>query len=182
MAVREIVVEGDPVLRQKARGVRRFGLRLEQLVGDMFETMRAANGVGLAAPQVGVSERVIVIEIPVDMEDEPDAGTKLCLVNPEIVRRKGESCAEEGCLSVPGFTGEVKRAEHVTVKGQDGQGKETRLKASGLLGRVLQHEIDHLEGRLFIDVVEEGTLQYQGDTPLPHLEEEQAAHGKATSA
>lgn len=169
MAVREILVEGNPVLRLKAKSVRRFGQRLQDLVADMFETLHAANGLGLAAPQIGISERLIVIEIPQDMEDEPNAGTRLALANPEIVKAKGEQTCSEGCLSVPGFYGNVKRAEQVTVKGRDTAGKEVRLKATGLLARALQHEIDHLEGVLFIDIVEEGTLHYQGEKELPDL-------------
>ena len=163
MAVREIVVEGDPVLRRKARRVRRFGRQLADLIADMFETMRQAHGVGLAAPQVGVSERVIVIEIPEDMEDEPNAGTRLALVNPELVKARGEETSEEGCLSVPAFSGQVCRAAQVTVKGLDPQGREARIRAEGLLARALQHEMDHLDGVLFIDRVLEGTLQYHGD-------------------
>ena len=169
MPVREILVEGNPVLRLKARSVRRFGQRLQDLVADMFDTLHAANGLGLAAPQIGVSERLIIIEIPQDMEDEPDAGTKLALANPEIVKARGEHIRSEGCLSIPGFYGDVKRAEQVTVKGRDVEGKEVRIKAAGLLARVLQHEIDHLDGVLFIDIVEEGTLHYQGEKELPDL-------------
>ena len=169
MVVKEIVVEGNPVLRLKARSVRRFGQRLQDLIDDMFETMQSASGLGLAAPQIAVSERLIVIEIPPDMEDEPSAGTKLALANPEIVRARGEQICQEGCLSAPGFFGDVKRAEQVTVKGRDVEGKEVRLRAAGLLARVLQHEIDHLEGVLFIDMVQEGTLHYQGEQELPDL-------------
>jgi len=169
MAIREIIVEGNPILRQKARAVRRFGTRLQELVDDMFATLASANGLGLAAPQIAVSERVIVVEIPEDMEDEPDAGVRLALVNPEIIRGRGEEVADEGCLSVPGFYGAVKRATQVTVKAQDVEGRGVRIKAQGLLARVLQHEIDHLDGVLFIDRAEEGSVRYEGKEPLPEL-------------
>jgi len=169
MAIREVIIEGHPVLRRRARRVRRFGQKLQDLVADMFETMRTYGGVGLAAPQVGVSERVIVVEIPEDMEDEPDAGVTLALVNPEVVKARGEQVGQEGCLSVPGFYGQVKRAAQVTVKGHDLGGREVRRKASGFLARVLQHEIDHLEGVLFLDKVEEGTLEYRGSEELPEF-------------
>ncbi len=169
MAEKEIVVEGDPVLRRRAKAVRRYGTRLQELVDTLFDTLRAANGLGLAAPQIGVSERVVVVEIPEDTEDESGAGTSVALVNPEIVRAKGEQLGPEGCLSVPGFYGEVRRALQVTVKGQDVQGREVRLKADGLLARALQHEIDHLEGVLFIDLAEPGTVEYVGEQDVEDL-------------
>lgn len=169
MADREIVVDGDPVLRRRARTVRRFGTALQDLVNTMFDTLRAANGLGLAAPQIGVSERVIVVEIPEDTEDESGAGTSVALVNPEIVKARGEQLGPEGCLSVPGFYGDVRRALQVTVKGRDPQGREVRMKADGLLARALQHEIDHLEGVLFIDLAEPGTMQYVGEEDVEGL-------------
>ncbi|MHB0877740.1 MAG: peptide deformylase [Anaerolineae bacterium] len=169
MAAREIVLEGDPVLRLKAKGVRRFGQRVTDLVADMFETLHAANGVGLAAPQIGISERIVVIEIPEDSEDEPNAGAKIAIINPEILKAKGEDVCSEGCLSVPGFSGDVARAEQVLVKGKDPEGRDIRHKASGLLARAFQHEIDHLDGILFLDRVEEGTLVYHGEQELPDL-------------
>jgi len=112
----------------------------------MLETMHSVSGVGLAAPQVGVPLRVIVIGIP---EQEV-----IVLINPEVVRRKGERLVNEGCLSVPGYVGEIKRAETVTVKGRDQNGKEIRIKADELLAQVLEHEIDHINGVLYIDRLE----------------------------
>jgi peptide deformylase len=136
----------DPVLRQKAKRVSRIDKSIQQLIDDMVETMQQAHGVGLAAPQVGVSLRVIVLQMP---EDEP-----MTIINPEIVKRLGEQEVNEGCLSVPGYFGEIKRAASVTVKGRDRQGKVIRIKASGLMAEALEHEIDHLNGTLYIDHVE----------------------------
>jgi peptide deformylase len=115
----------------------------------MLDTMRATSAVGVAAPQVGVSLRVIVIQIPGEEE--------IALVNPEIVKRRGERLVEEGCLSVPGYQGQTKRSASVTVKGLDRQGKEVRLKAEGLLAQALEHEIDHLSGILYLDRLANGT-------------------------
>jgi peptide deformylase len=167
MAVREIVLEGQPVLRQKAKSVRRFGRRLDDVVADMFQTLEAANGVGLAAPQIGLSERIVVIVIPDDHEDEATAGMRIAIINPEIVKAKGEEVCSEGCLSVPGFSGDVVRAAQVLVKGKDPAGRDIRHKATGLLARAFQHELDHLDGVLFLDRVEEGTLVYHGEQELP---------------
>jgi len=146
MAVVPIRVLPDPVLRQKAKRVRNIDSSIKKLIEDMRETMHATGGVGLAAPQIGVSLRVIVVGIP----GEED----MVLINPEVVRRKGERLLNEGCLSVPGYFGEVKRAESVTVKGLDLNGKEIRIKATGLLAEVLEHEIDHLNGVVYIDHLE----------------------------
>ncbi len=119
----------------------------------MIETMREAPGVGLAAPQVGVGLRVIVVETPEDEED-PQGGTQLQLINPEILKMDGEQIGEEGCLSIPGYVGIIKRAENVTVKALNRKGKEVKVKARGYLARVLQHEIDHVDGILFTDRLE----------------------------
>jgi len=153
MALRPILLLGNPILRQKARKVQRFDEALQKLIEDMIDTMREAKGIGLAAPQVGSLERVIVVELPQD-GDEPQSGKLFALCNPEIIKAKGEEEGEEGCLSIPGYVGEVKRAARVTIKGQDRHGKAVRIKAQGLLARVFQHEIDHLDGILFIDRVE----------------------------
>ncbi len=153
MPVRQILYADAPVLRQKARRVKKYNAALRELVADMLETMHAANGVGLAAPQVGVSLRVCVIEIPGDEE----AGTpprQYVLCNPKIVKATGEETEEEGCLSLPGYVGEVKRAAVVTVKGFDADGKAVRVRGEGLLARALQHELDHLDGILFVDRLE----------------------------
>jgi len=144
MAVLPIHAVPDPVLKQKAKKVHAIDRSIKKLVLDMLETMHDVPGrVGLAAPQVGVPLRVVVIGIP----EEDD----LVLINPEIVRRRGERLIDEGCLSVPGYFGQMKRAEAVTVKGRDQNGKEIRVKAEGLLAQALEHEIDHLNGTLYID-------------------------------
>ena len=144
---RDILVYPDPFLARKAVPVAAVDDRIRALVRDMFETMYAAEGVGLAAPQVGVGKRVVVLDVsPVD-----DTIAPVSVVNPEIVSRKGSATAVEGCLSVPGVQGEVCRAETVEVRGMDEQGKPLRIQAAGILSRALQHEIDHLDGVLFID-------------------------------
>lgn len=144
MARLEILLADNPVLRQKSKKVRFIDASIRRLIDDMLETMDDAHGVGLAAPQVGQLYRVIVIHIP---EQEP-----LALINPEVVKRAGERLVEEGCLSIPGWRGEVKRSVTVTVKGLNREGKQVRIKASDdLLAQALEHEIDHLDGVLFID-------------------------------
>ncbi len=142
MALRNVRKNGDPVLRKKAEQVNRFTPGLQQLLDDMAETMIDSEGAGLAAPQVGISKRVIVVR---------DEDAILELVNPVIASSKGNVVDYEGCLSFPGIYGEVSRAEHVQVTGLDREGKEVRLNAKGFLARVFQHEIDHLEGILFVD-------------------------------
>ncbi len=149
--VREIRKIGDPVLRRKARKVEKISKETQKLLDDMLETMRARNGVGLAAPQVGVLQRALVVEIEAN-EKIAGSGVTYALINPEIVRRSQESWTDqEGCLSIPGWRGEVERPWSVVVKALDRQGKRIRLEAEGWVARVLQHEIDHLEGVLFID-------------------------------
>jgi peptide deformylase len=152
MSIREIVTLPNPVLRRKARPVTDFGPALQTLVDDMIETMRQAPGVGLAAPQVGNSERVIVVEYPEDDEQE-DAPKKLyVVVNPEMKDLSSETeLGIEGCLSIPGLQGDVERALTVTVKGRTRRGQLIRIKAKGWLARIFQHEIDHLEGVVFTD-------------------------------
>jgi len=147
MAVLPIRTLPDPVLRQKAKRVRTIDGSIKKLIADMLETVHAdPERVGLAAPQIGVSLRVIVIGIP----GEED----IVLVNPEIVRKKGERSVSEGCLSYPGYFGQISRAESVTVKGRDLKWREIRIKPEGLLAQALEHEIDHLNGRLYIDHLE----------------------------
>lgn len=152
MAIREIVTVPDEVLRRKARKVTVFDADLQKLIDDMVETMRQAPGVGLAAPQVGVSERLIVVEYAENEEDE-DAPKKLFVVaNPEIVKVSTETeKGIEGCLSIPGLVGEVERPLQVVIRGQNRRGQPVRIKAKGWLARIFQHEIDHLEGILFTD-------------------------------
>jgi len=158
MAVLRIVTIFDDdaaVLRQPARKVKRFGPELRQLVEDMIETMRKAGGVGLAAPQVGIPLRVFVAELPED-EENPQSGRVYVLVNPKIVKTSvTEVEGEEGCLSIPGIYGDVWRAEEVVVRAQDVNGKDIRVRAKGYLARIFQHEIDHLNGILFIDRVQD---------------------------
>lgn len=143
MAVKEIRKLPDPVLRRKAKRVPGIDASLQRLIEDMIETVHSANGAGLAAPQVGVSLRLCVLQMP---EEEP-----LVLINPEIVKRSGERIVSEGCLSIPGYIGDVTRSVSVTVKGLDRRGKPVRVKGTELLGHALEHELDHLNGILYID-------------------------------
>jgi peptide deformylase len=150
MAVLPILTADNPILRRKSKRVGRLDKSLRRLIDDMIETMHAAPGIGLAAVQVGVPLRIIVIELPKGIED-PMAGQLIVLCNPEIVKRSGEWQPEEGCLSVPGYVANVKRSLNVTVKGRDLHGKEVRFKATSLLAQTFQHEIDHTNGILFFD-------------------------------
>ena len=155
MAVLEIHVIDDPVLRRKAKKAVKVTPELRQLIDDMIETMRVAPGVGLAAPQVGVSERVIVVEYAEDDEEEdaPPPKKKLyALINPEIIWA-AEDLVEgtEGCLSVPGWLGDVARPEAIAIKALNRSGQKIKIKAAGWLARIFQHEIDHLDGILYID-------------------------------
>ncbi len=161
MAILSILVVPEPILRQKSKRVKNIDGSVRKLAGDMIETMHAASGVGLAAPQVGVPLRVIVIGMP----EEED----FVLINPQVVRRAGERWVTEGCLSVPGYFGEIQRAQQVTVKGKDLSGKEIRIKAEELLAQALEHEIDHLNGVLYIDHLESQDKLYKVEpevTPL----------------
>lgn len=143
MSIRKIITAENPTLRQKAKKVHRFDASIQKLVDDMFETMHAANGAGLAAPQIDLSIRIFVAEY----EER-----RVVLVNPEIIKAEGEVTGSEGCLSIPGYYGDnIRRAESVVVKGQDMRGKEVRVRAEGWFARILQHEIDHLDGVLFLD-------------------------------
>ncbi len=145
MAIKEILYADNAILRQKSMKVRSTSEKsLQQLIDDLFDTMYEGHGVGLAAPQIGVPLRVLVIDV---REDEP-----IALINPQVVKRTGERILEEGCLSIPGWRGEVKRSVAVTVKGLNREGKEIRIKADNdLLAQALEHEIDHLDGILYID-------------------------------
>lgn len=146
MAVRALCYFPNPVLRRKAKRVSTIDGSIQRLINDMIETMHQINGVGLAAPQVGVPLRVVVLQMP---EEEP-----IALINPQMVKRSGEREVTEGCLSIPGYAGELKRSLSVTVKGLDRKGKEVRIKATGLLAQALEHELDHLNGVLYIDHLE----------------------------
>ncbi len=166
MAVKEILTSEHPVLRQKAKKIKRVDGAIQKLIDDMFDSMHEARGLGLAANQIGVALRALIIEMPADDTDDsveamPRAkrhvkynGEKHVLINPEIVQAEGEQFGEEGCLSIPGYVGLVRRAERVTVKGLDRKGKEIKIKGEGLLARALQHEVDHLDGVLFTDRLE----------------------------
>jgi len=146
VARREIRTVPDPVLREPAKKIPLIDVSVLKLIDDMIDTMRAHRGAGLAAPQVGVSLRLVVIE-----DDEEG----IVLINPEIIKTKGERVVEEGCLSVPGYQGEVTRAVTVKVKARNRDGKEVRVTASDdLLAQALQHEIDHLDGRLYTDLID----------------------------
>ncbi|MDP6647244.1 MAG: peptide deformylase [Dehalococcoidales bacterium] len=146
MAILPIRLAPDPILRQKAKRVKYFDGSTQKLIGDMQETMHAAEGIGLAAPQVGVPLRIIVIGLP----EEED----IVLLNPQVVRKTGERVVDESCLSIPGYVGEVKRAISLIVKARDPSGKEIRIRGEKVLSHALEHEIDHINGILYIDHLE----------------------------
>jgi peptide deformylase len=147
MAIRLIVKDPDPVLRERAVEVTKFNSNLHKLLTDMAETMYDAEGVGLAAPQVGISKRVIVVDVG-------DEHGLIEMVNPEIVEREGEQLGPEGCLSIPNLNGDVRRAHRIKVKGFDRNGTPFEMEATDFLARAFQHEIDHLNGVLFTDIAE----------------------------
>jgi len=146
MTILRIHTLQETVLRQKAKKVTSIDGSIQRLIDDMIETMRAVSGVGLAAPQIGIPLRIAVIEMPGE--------EVITLINPEIIKRDGERMLTEACLSVPGYQGEIKRSDWVKVKAQDRNGKSFRIKGQGLLGQALEHEIDHLNGSLYIDRIE----------------------------
>jgi peptide deformylase len=149
MAVRKLMYYGDPILRQKAKKIHRFDASLPKLVQEMFETMAALDGVGLAAPQIGLSIRLFVVE---GTEEETSKHFKVAMANPEIVKAEGEQIGMDGCLSIPGYYGvNVRRAARIVVKAQDLLGKPMRVSAHGFFAWALQHEIDHLDGILYVD-------------------------------
>ena len=152
MALRNIVKKGDDVLTKMCRPVEKFDEKLCTLLDDMYETMEAANGVGLAAPQVGILRRVVLV-IETNVEDEEDEEI-LELINPVIVKSEGEQVGAEGCLSVPGEYGIVRRPSCVTVRAQDRDGKWFEYTGTGLTARCICHELDHLDGRLFTEKAE----------------------------
>jgi peptide deformylase len=164
MTIREIVTLPNKILRQKARKVTSFDAELQTLIDDMVDTMRAAPGVGLAAPQVDVPLRVIVVEFSEDPEDEETPPKLYTLVNPEIARASAEEeLGTEGCLSIPRIVGDVERPLTVTVKGLNRRGQSVKIKAGGWLARIFQHEVDHLNGVLFVDQAER-VWQVEGET------------------
>lgn len=146
MAIRVILKDSDPVLRETSKPVTEITPRIHKLLNDMAETMYEAEGVGLAAPQIAILKRVIVIDVGEGLIE---------LINPEIIEKDGVQIGPEGCLSIPGVVGKVKRAEQVKVKALDRNGKPYIIEGTGLLSRALQHEIDHLNGVLFTDLAEE---------------------------
>jgi peptide deformylase len=155
MTIQTIYSYEKDVLRQKAQPVETFDEELQTLIDDMIETMRIAPGVGLAAPQIGVPKQVIVVEFG-DEDDETVPEQLFVVINPEIVGQSKETIVGiEGCLSVPGFIGEVERAQVVTVRGQDPHGKKVKIRAQGWLARIFQHEIDHVNGVLYTDRAEQ---------------------------
>ena len=169
MAVRPIVLLGDPVLRRRAKRVPQVDASIQRLIDDMIDSMREADGVGLAAPQIGVSLRVIVIEV---LGEEVVA-----LVNPEIVKRSGQRQLDEGCLSIPGYRAEVSRSVNVVAKGLDRQGRPVRINAKDdLLAHALEHEIDHINGVLYIDHLE-SLDELVRIEPEPGEEEEEVTAG-----
>jgi peptide deformylase len=153
VAVLSICFAPDPVLRRRAKRVSSLDGSIQRLIDDMLETMPAASGVGLAAPQVGVSLRIAVIGLA---DEDP-----IVMVNPEIVKRSGERTVTEGCLSVPGYRGEIRRSVSVTVKARDRKGKEFRVKGTDLLAQALEHELDHLNGVLYLDHLESPDTLYE---------------------
>lgn len=157
MGIRMIVKDPDPVLREHAKQVTKFTSNLHKLLDDMAATMYDAPGVGLAAPQVGILKRVIVIDVG-------DEHGLIEMVNPEVVESSGEQIGPEGCLSIPGLRGDVKRPLHVTAKGQDRNGNEIVIEGSELLARCILHEIDHLNGVLFTDLALKVYLDEEEDS------------------
>ena len=154
MALRQIRQEGDEILRKKSRVVEVIDDKIRELINDMDETMHDANGVGISAVQVGVLKRIVIIDVNYD-------GTpSLKLINPEIVKTKGKEECQEGCLSFPNKFAKVVRPSEVTVKALDEYGKPITVKGKDLLAEALCHEIDHLDGILFVDIMEPGTLEY----------------------
>lgn len=155
MAIRKIRVDGDEVLRKTCKPIEKMTPRIQTLIDDMFDTMYEANGVGLAAPQVGILKRIVVIDIC--------DGEAYALINPQIVEADGEQEGDEGCLSLPGLVGTVKRPNHVICKAYDRDMNEITVEGEGLLARAICHELDHLDGVLYKDKAEDGL--YSVDAP-----------------
>jgi len=168
VAVHPVRQAPDPVLSTKTKRVTKIDAKIKRLIEDLFDTMVAEHGVGLAANQIGVPLRVAVIVIPA-AEDAPEE--RYVLINPEFVKKGGQRTISEGCLSVAGYRGTITRSEWVKVKALNAEGKEFRLKAEGLLAQALEHEIDHLDGVLYVDRLREQggleTLQKVEETPEP---------------
>lgn len=152
----------DPVLRRKAKRVPTIDKSIQRLIDDMVETIQQVNGAGLAAPQIGKSWRVIVLQMP---GEEP-----IAIINPKVVKRTGEREVSEACLSVPGYAGKIKRSASITVKGWDRQGKPIKIKAENLMAQALEHELDHLNGTLYTDHIEgqDNLFEVEQDTDIPN--------------
>lgn len=170
MALLNLRIVPDPVLRRKTRHVRNIDASIQRLVDDMLETMHHEGGVGLAANQVGVLHRVAVIHLP-------EAEKPIVLINPEVLRREGQREVEEGCLSIPGYRAMLFRSVTVRVKAQDREGKPIRIKAQELLAQALEHEIDHLNGILYIDHLESHEKLYKFPAESEELSEEPVEAG-----
>ena len=152
MAIRNLRYDNDEILRKRAREVEVIDDKIKELAQDMMDTMHKYDGVGLAAPQVGILKRVIVIDLG-------EEGTQFILINPVLIKAKGEQICDEGCLSFPNQYGKVKRPKEIEIVALDINGKQIRVKGKDLLAQAIAHELDHLEGKLFIDFVEPGTLE-----------------------
>jgi peptide deformylase len=161
MALLEILLEGDPRLRQKAHKIKQADDALRNLAKDMHQTMDDAPGVGLAGSQVGVMRRIVVLHIPPDYDKEGDPEIRMTLINPEIVKGHGRIVSQEGCLSIPRWVGDVPRFASITLKAIDLDNRHVRLKAENFLARVIQHEVDHLDGILFVDRVEDKSTLFE---------------------
>jgi peptide deformylase len=166
MPVKQVIYLGDGRLRQKAKKVKQFTPALKQLAQDMLETMRHYGGMGLAGPQIGVMQRIFVAEIPLPDDDEtephPQSGKSYVLVNPKLIKKATKLVeGEEGCLSIPNWRGTVDRPEWVEVRGQNIHGREIRLKVDDMLARIFMHEMDHLEGILYIDHIKDKNKLWQ---------------------
>ena len=166
MAIRKIVTIGDESLRKACRREEKFGLRLNLLLKDMAETMYKAEGVGLAAPQVGILRRVVVIDVSEDRNGLVE------LINPEIIEREGEQCGREGCLSLPGRQAIVTRPRKVKFRAQDRKGEWYEMEAEGLFARAVCHELDHLDGTLYIDVMDRELTPEEIEGHVPEDDEE----------
>ena len=151
MAILDILIWPDPKLLQVSEPITEIDDELRQLASDMLETMYDADGVGLAAPQVGIQKRMVIVDIHAGADERPSGEKPLVLINPEFTHQEGELTWEEGCLSVPGELGEVTRSAKVTMKYMDLEGQEHTVEADGLKAVALQHECDHLDGKLFVD-------------------------------
>ena len=151
MAILDILTYPDPELKKISKAVEEVDENITSLIDNMFKTMYAAPGIGLAAPQVGVLKRVIVLDIGGRESDEGGKANPIALINPEIISSMGETSFEEGCLSIPDFTADVTRAEGIKIKGLNRKGESVEMECDGLMAIVLQHEIDHLNGILFVD-------------------------------